>query len=124
MLFRSEDFTRLDEKFDFIFDAVGKSTFGKCKPILKNHGIYISSELGPYWQNPLLALMAPFMRGKKVKFPLPFSIQRSMAFINELLEKEQFKPLIDRRYPIDEITNAFEYVMCGQKKGNVIISFN
>lgn len=119
-----EDFTKLDEQFDFIFDAVGKSTFGKCKPILKHHGIYISSELGPYWQNPLLALISPFMRGKKVKFPLPFSIQRSMAFINELVEKDQFKPLIDRRYRIDEIADAFEYVMTGQKKGNVVISFN
>jgi NADPH:quinone reductase-like Zn-dependent oxidoreductase len=47
-----------------------------------------------------------------------------MAFINELVEKDQFKPLIDRSYRIDEIANAFEYVMCGQKKGNVIISFN
>ncbi|MGZ5218440.1 MAG: NAD(P)-dependent alcohol dehydrogenase [Chitinophagaceae bacterium] len=119
-----EDFTKLDEQYDFIFDAVGKSTFGKCKPILKHNGIYISSELGPYWQNPLLALISPFMRGKKVKFPLPFSIQRSMAFINELIEKDQFKPLIDRRYQIDEIANAFEYVMTGQKKGNVVISFN
>ena len=121
--YTSEDFTKLDEPFDFIFDAVGKSTFGKCKPILKPKGVYISSELGPYWQNPLLALISPFTRGKKVKFPLPFSIQRSMVFINELVEKDQFKPLIDRRYRIDEIADAFEYVMSGQKKGNVVICF-
>lgn len=119
-----EDFTKLNEKFDFVFDAVGKSTFGKCKPIMKPNGIYISSELGPYWQNPLLALIAPLMRGKKVKFPLPFSIHRSMAFINELIEKDKFRPLIDRKYPINEIREAFEYVMSGRKKGNVIITFD
>lgn len=121
--YTTEDFTKVDDQFDFIFDAVGKSTFGKCKPILKKHGVYISSELGPYWQNPLLALISPFMRDKKVKFPLPYSIQRSMAYINELLEKEKFSPLIDRVYRIDEVSKAFEYVMSGQKKGNVIISF-
>ncbi len=119
-----DDFTELNEQFDFVFDAVGKSTFGKCKPIMKPNAIYISSELGPYWQNPLLALAAPFMKGKKVKFPLPFSIQRSMAFINELIEKDKFRPLIDQRYPFSEIRSAFEYVMSGKKKGNVILTFD
>lgn len=122
--YTKNDFTRLHEQFDFVFDAVGKSSFGKCKPILKSKGIYISSELGPYGQNPLLALLSPFMTGKKVKFPLPFSIHRSMAFINELIEQDQFVPLIDRRYPFEEIPEAFKYVLTGQKKGNVIISFS
>ena len=119
-----EDFTKLNERFDYVFDAVGKSTFGKCKPILKPNGVYISSELGPYWQNPLYALIAPLMRGKKVKFPLPYSIKRSMAFINGLIEKGKFSPLIDRRYRISEISEAFEYVLSGQKKGNVIINLD
>ncbi|MGK2861817.1 MAG: NAD(P)-dependent alcohol dehydrogenase [Chitinophagaceae bacterium] len=118
------DFTKLNEQFDFVFDAVGKSSFGKCKPILKPKGIYISSELGPYWQNLLLALLSPLMRGKKVKFPLPKSIHRSMAFINELIEQEKFTPLIDRRFSPEEIPEAFSYVLTGQKKGNVIVSFN
>ena len=91
---------------------------------MKPNAIYLSSELGPYWQNPLLALIAPLMKGKKVKFPLPFSIQRSMAFINELIEKDEFKPLIDERYHFNDIRRAFEYVMSGQKKGNVILTFN
>lgn len=121
--YTKEDFTKQNNQFDFIFDAVGKSTFGKCKPLLKPRGIYVSSELGPNWQNPLLGLISPFMKGKKVKFALPFSIQRSMAFINEMIEKDKFSPLIDKRYRLDEIREAFEYVMSGQKKGNVIISF-
>ncbi len=119
-----DDFTKLNEKFDFVFDAVGKSTFLKCKPIMKPNAIYVSSELGPYWQNPLLALIAPLMNGKKVKFPLPFSIQRSMAFINELIEKDEFKPLIDERYHFNDIRRAFDYVMSGKKKGNVIVTFD
>jgi len=49
--YTKEDFTDDNDKYDFIFDAVGKSTFGKCKSLLKEKGIYISSELGPYSQN-------------------------------------------------------------------------
>lgn len=122
--YTNEDFTKLNEQFDFVFDAVGKSSFGQCKPLLKPGGIYISSELGPYWQNPLLALLSPFMPGKKVKFPLPLSAQRSMKFINERITKGEFSPLIDRRYPLEEIGKAYNYVLSGQKKGNVIITFN
>lgn len=116
-----EDFTKLNEQFDYVFDAVGKSSFGKCRPLLKPKGIYISSELGDNWQNPLLALVSPFMPGKKVKFPVPFSIHRSMKFIDELLRNGKFTPLIDRRYKLDEIREAYTYVLSGQKKGNVII---
>jgi NADPH:quinone reductase-like Zn-dependent oxidoreductase len=122
--YTKEDFTKLKEQFDFIFDAVGKSSFGKCKPLLKEKGIYLSSELGTGWQNPLLALLYPFMRGKKVKFPVPLSIHRSMQYINQLIENGNFKPLIDRRYRLDEIAEAYRYVMNGQKKGNVVIVFD
>ena len=122
--YTKDDFTKLNAQFDYVFDAVGKSSFGKCKPLLKAKGIYISSELGRYWQNPLLALLYPFMIGKKVKFPLPFSIHRSIKFINEMVENGKFKPLIDRRYRIDEIRKAYQYVLSGQKKGNVILTFD
>ncbi|MES2652518.1 MAG: NAD(P)-dependent alcohol dehydrogenase [Bacteroidota bacterium] len=122
--YTNEDFTERNEQFDYIFDAVGKSSFAKCKPLLKPKGIYISSELGSYWQNPLLALLSPFMPDKKVKFPLPLSINRSMKFIDELLVNGEFIPLIDRRYKFDEIEKAFNYVLSGQKKGNVILTFD
>ncbi|RZL05727.1 MAG: NAD(P)-dependent alcohol dehydrogenase [Pedobacter sp.] len=122
--YTKQDFTKLNEQFDYVFDAVGKSTFAKCKPLLKLKGIYISSELGPYWQNPLLALVTPLMPGKGVRFPLPFSAHRSIKFINELLVARKFNPLIDRRYKLDEISKAYQYVLSGQKKGNVILTFD
>lgn len=122
--YTQEDFTRFDEKFDAVFDAVGKSSFGKCKRLLKPIGVYLSSELGEYWQNPFLALAAPLMPGKKVRFPVPLSINKSLEFINEMIEKGAFRPLIDRNYLLDDISEAFSYVMSGQKKGNVIIRFD
>jgi len=120
--YSAEDFTQLNEKFDFVFDAVGKSTFFKCKRLLTEKGIYISSELGPYSQNIFLALAAPLMKKQKVVFPVPTNIKRSIQFIKELIEKEKFKPLIDRRYPLTQIAEAYQYVASGQKIGNVIIN--
>lgn len=122
--YQKEDFTKINEQFDYVFDAVGKSSFKKCKPLLKSKGIYISSELGENWQNPILALLSPFMIDKKVKFPLPLSAKPSLKFINELVIKGEFIPLIDRRYRFEDIEKAYDYVLSGQKKGNVIITFD
>lgn len=121
--YSQEDFTQLKEKFDFVFDAVGKSTFFKCKRLLTENGIYISSELGPYAQNIFLSLIAPLMK-QKVIFPIPVNIKRSIQFIKDLIEKNKFKPLIDRKYPLAQITEAYRYVDSGQKIGNVIIETN
>jgi len=119
--YTKEDFTEDKGKYDFIFDAVGKSTFGKCKPILKGNGIYISSELGPYSQNLLYSIITPIIKNKKVIFPVPFSTQKTIPYIMELLKKEKFKPVIDREYSLEEINVAYEYVIRGEKVGNVIV---
>lgn len=118
-----DDFTRDDEKYDFVFDAVGKSTFAKCKPLLKQGGVYISSELGPMAQNPLLALITKVAGDKKVIFPVPSNIKTSIQFIEQMIHKGKFKPLIDRRYSLEQISEAFMYVASGKKTGNVVISF-
>lgn len=122
--YMKEDFTEDNEQYDFVFDAVGKSTFFKCKKLLKTNGIYISSELGPWCQNVLLALLTPFLPGKKVKFPLPIDIGASMKFIKGLTEQGKFKPVIDRTYTLEQIRDAYTYVASGQKIGNVILVLN
>ena len=119
--YMKDDFTRDQEKYHFVFDAVGKSTFSKCKPLLLNGGVYISSELGPMAQNLFFALMRPVMRNKKVVFPVPTNIRRSVELVKKLLEESRFKPVIDRKYPLNDIAGAFEYVLSGEKTGNVLI---
>lgn len=115
------DFTQLKKKFDIVFDAVGKSSFGKCKPILKDHGIYMSTEFGYMAQNPFLAIITPFLGGKKVLFPLPSIKKEDVSFFKKLVEEGNFRPLIDRTYPMDQIVEAYRYVETGQKIGNVVI---
>jgi len=118
--YTKENFTEDKEKYDYIFDAVGKSTFRKCKPLLKKGGIYISSELGPYSQNLFYAISTLFLN-KKVIFPVPYSTQKTIPYITELLKQETFKPIIDREYSLEDINLAYEYVLRGEKTGNVII---
>lgn len=120
--YTQEDFTSLDETFDVVFDAVGKSSFGRCKPILKKGGIYLSTELGYMSQNPFLALITPLLGGKKVLFPLPTISKKDVEFLKELVETNNFKPVIDRLYPLEQVMEATRYVETGQKTGNVVIT--
>ena len=118
--YTTEDFTDDTDKYDFIFDTVGKSTFGACKSILKEKGVYISSELGPYAQNVFYPLLTS-VSNKKVIFPIPFSTQKTIPYIISHLRTGGFNPVIDREYLLEDISEAYEYVMKGKKTGNVII---
>ncbi|MDG1278264.1 MAG: NAD(P)-dependent alcohol dehydrogenase [Algoriphagus sp.] len=119
--FQTEDFTQTEERYEFIFDAVGKSRFSICKPLLKEKGIYISTELGPRLENIFLAIKHKFTSGKKLLFPIPTFSQEDLIFLKTQYEKGLFKPLIDRVYDFDQLVEAYTYVGTGQKIGNVIL---
>jgi len=119
--YTKEDFTQTGQTFDFVFDAVGKTSFGACKPILSKNGIYISTELGKNGENVFLALSTPVFGGKKVLFPLPTISREDVEFLKELVIAGQYKPVIDRSYRLDEIVEATKYVETRQKTGNVVI---
>ena len=120
--YTAEDFTQDEQSYHVVIDAVGKSTFGRCKRLLLPHGVYLSSDLGPLSQNPVLAMVTPIFGGKRVKFPLPKQDQGMATYFKELIEAGHFKPVIDRTYPLDQIVEAYRYVETGQKIGNVVIS--
>lgn len=123
--YTKEDFTKDNEKYDCVFDTVGKSSFGKCKAILKPGGVYISSELGQGGQNIFLSLITailgrvPGQGGRKVKFPYPPDKMRSIRVLKQLIEAGKYRAIIDRTYPLEQIADAFRYVETGQKTGNV-----
>ena len=127
--YTNEDFTKMGQQYYFVFDAVGKSSFSKCKPILLPGGIYISTELGPMAQNVFLPLATAItaklpgrQAGKKVIFPFPSDCMGTLLFIKNLIEKEKFKAVIDRIYPLEKIDEAYSYVATGKKTGNVVIN--
>ena len=116
------DFTRDGQRYDAVLDAVGKSSFGRCRRLLAPGGIYLSSELGALAQNPLLALAAPLWPGRTVGFPVPRISQAMVASFSRLLAAGRFRPLVDRTYPLERIVEAYRYVESGRKLGNVLIS--
>jgi NADPH:quinone reductase-like Zn-dependent oxidoreductase len=120
--YTAEDFTKDQQTYDVVLDAVGKSSFGRCRRLLKPRGIYLSSDLGPLSQNPILALVTPLTGRKRVMFPIPIEDQEMVRQLRGLLESGEFRPLVDRRYRLDQIVEAYRYVEAGQKVGNVVIS--
>jgi NADPH:quinone reductase-like Zn-dependent oxidoreductase len=119
--YKTQDFTKDNEHYDYVFDAVGKVSFFKCKPLLNKNGLFgWSAGL----ENLLLAIITPLFGGKKVYFRTPKDIAGELNFIKGLVEKGEFKPVIDRKYPLEKITEAYVYVASGQKIGNVIITMD
>ena len=121
-----EDFTRSSQTYDIIFDVVAKSSFSRCKNALKPGGVYLTTFPSPgimlqaFWTSKFGSKKAIFMAtglrpaGEKVK---------DLLFLKELTEAGKIKPVIDRRYPPEQIVEAHRYVEKGHKKGNVILTF-
>lgn len=123
-----EDFTEAGQEYNFVFDAVGKSSFFKCKHLLVPGGVYISSDLGFMAQNIFLPLVTPILKPlighKKTIFPAPSNIRRSLLQIKHMMEQGKFRAVIDRQLPLEQIVEAFKHVETGQKLGNVVIVVN
>ena len=120
--YQNQDFTKLDERFDVVFDAVGKSTYKRTRHLLKPIGMYMSTELGPWCENPLFALRSKFFGKQKVLFPIPTNLKSDLKYLCQLADEGKFKPVVDDRvYSMEEVVAAFEYVKTGMKVGNVVI---
>lgn len=121
-----EDFTKDNQKYNFVFDTVGKSSFFKCRHLLKPGGIYLSSDLGYLAQNIYLPLITPVIKSlighKKTIFPTPVNIRESLLLVTMLIEQGKFSAVIDREFPLEDIVDAYKYVEQGQKTGNVVIT--
>lgn len=92
-----EDFTKGDKKYDIVYDAVMKTSYGRCKDILNNNGVFLNNN------------------------KLPKIVHKDMYILKEMIEKKLLKPVMDRTYSIYEVIEAHRYVDKGHKKGNVAI---
>jgi NADPH:quinone reductase-like Zn-dependent oxidoreductase len=118
--YTQEDFTRNGEKYDIIFDTVGKSSFSHGKDSLNKNGLYLVTVMG---LRPLLqTLWTRVIGSKKVIFAMSVEKTESLIFIKELIEAGKLKPVIDRYYPLEQIAEAHRHVEKGHKKGNVVIT--
>ncbi len=120
--YQTSDYTADQQRYDLVFDTVGKIRFRDCRHLIKPGGRYASSELGPYAENFRLVVTTRWSKRARVIFAFPVHDQRMVERFAELMADGQFRPLIDRTYSIDRIVEAYEYVESGTKIGNVIIS--
>lgn len=125
--YTKEDFTKNGLTYDIIFDAVGKTTFSKCKKSLTTKGIFLEAgiDLGIFKHVILTSLFG----SKKAKIAAtglrpPLERLKDLTILKELMENEKIKPLIDRSYSIKQISDAHSYVDKGHKKGNVVITLD
>jgi 2-desacetyl-2-hydroxyethyl bacteriochlorophyllide A dehydrogenase len=118
--YTKEDFTKSGQTYDVIFDAVGKSSFSRCKGSLKEKGIYLVTL--PKLAVLLQMLWTFIVGGKKVKMEGAPAKVENLLFLKELIEAGHLGTVIDRRYPLEQTADAFRYVERGHKKGNVVIT--
>jgi NADPH:quinone reductase-like Zn-dependent oxidoreductase len=114
--YTKEDFANSGEKYDIIFDTVGKSSFSKCKKSLKKNGFYLEALMK------LSHLIRGLWTSIKVIGGGASETKEDLNFLKKLIEAGKIKSVIDRHYPLDQIVEAHRYVDKGHKKGNVVIT--
>jgi NADPH:quinone reductase-like Zn-dependent oxidoreductase len=114
------DFIKSGEKYDVIFDVVGKSSFSGCIRSLQEKGFYLLGNPGP--SQPVRGLWASMMSSKKVIGGTVSYRTEDLIFLRELIEAGKIRSVIDRRYPLEQTAEAHRYVDTGQKTGNVVIA--
>lgn len=119
------DFTRNGEQYDVIFDAVGKSSFSQAKKALKPEGIYLSTVLG--LGIVLQMLRTSVMGSKKAKIAFtglrsPADKTKDLLVLKKMAEAGRLKPIIEKRFTLEQIPEAHAYVDTGRKRGNAVVT--
>jgi NADPH:quinone reductase-like Zn-dependent oxidoreductase len=117
-----DDFATTGETYDVVFDAVGKTSFRRCRHLVRRGGVYVETDLGFLWQNPILMVLTSVVRRKRVLMPIPRYRQRDVVYLKELVEAGSYRAVVDRTYPLEQVVAATTYVETEQKVGNVVLT--
>ncbi len=120
--YEDEDFTDIGETFDLVFDAVGKTSWFACRRLLNRNGIFVATDLGPYWSNILLGMWFGITGSRRVRVPYPENAPEFLRYLAQMMAEGRFRGVFDRSYPLEDIVEAFRYVETGQKTGIVLIN--
>jgi NADPH:quinone reductase-like Zn-dependent oxidoreductase len=115
-----DDFTENRGSYDVVFDAVGRHSFRRCKRALKAGGVYLPTD---GLRNVALWLLHKKVGDKKVVFELPPRMRKEdLLLLKRLLEAGEYRPVVDRAYPLADVREAHRYVDTHQKVGNVVLT--
>jgi NADPH:quinone reductase-like Zn-dependent oxidoreductase len=120
--YTKEDFTRIGETFDGLLDAVGKTTYLRCRRLLKPSAMFVGTDMGPYGPTLLLTVWKALTGRGSVTVPMPRPIPGFVDMLKARMEAGEFRAVIDRRYPLESIADAYRYVETGQKTGIVVVN--
>jgi NADPH:quinone reductase-like Zn-dependent oxidoreductase len=120
--YTKEDFTRIAERFDGLLDAVGKTTYLRCRRLLRPKAMFVGTDMGPWCQTLLLTIWSAITRRGRVTVPIPRPVQGFVDALTARIEAGEFRAVIDRRYSLEAIADAYRYVEKGQKTGIVVIN--
>jgi NADPH:quinone reductase-like Zn-dependent oxidoreductase len=118
----ADDFTKNGRLYDVVFDAVGKQSFRRCRRSLKPGGTFVETDLGFMWHVPVLALLTRWVGSKRVRLGITKYRKEDVVLIKQLIEAGEYRPVIDRTYPLEDVVEASKYVETGQKTGNVVLN--
>jgi len=115
----AEDFTKHNKRYHVVFETVNKLSYRNSLRLLQKNGVLLLAAAGPAQ---MLSGVCTTLGGKrKVVSGLARETPEQMAYIRQLLQSGELKPVIDRSYPLAEIAEAHRYVEAGHKKGNVTV---
>ena len=117
-----EDFTQSGKMYDIVFDAVGKHSFRRCRRSLRPGGLYMTTDGGFMWHAPILALVTKWIGDKRVKLAIARYRKEDVLLLRELVEAGKYRPVIDRRYPLEQVVDATKYVETRQKSASVVLT--
>jgi NADPH:quinone reductase-like Zn-dependent oxidoreductase len=121
--YTTDAFDQLGRDFDFVLDAVGKLGIRRWRRLLKPRGVFATTDRGPWSQNLLFLLWSRVTGKGRVVLPLAKrgSGQAFVVGLRDKIQAGRFIPVIDRKYPLAEIADAYRYVQTGEKAGVVVI---
>ena len=118
-----EDFTKNADGYDAIIDAVGKYAYHWGRRGLRPGGIYVETDLGPHKLDTLVNLVLTRWFGtRRLVFAGGFRNKEDILLAKALIEAGEYRPVIDRRYPFEQVAEAHAYVETWQKTGNVVLT--
>ena len=118
--YTQEDYTNRGELYDLIIDVVGKRAVARRLKLLKPEGIYFLAYAG--LSNVVLSMWVSMTGNKKLKISSASQKKEDLLFLKELIELGKIKTVIDRCYPLEQMTDAHRYAETGHKKGNIVIT--
>ncbi len=118
-----EDFTRLDQRYDVVFDVVPNKSFPRCRRVLNRGGVYITTLPGvqPAAWGLATRLGGLVGYGKRCHFLMMKPRGADLEILNQYIDAGQVRPVIDRVYPLHALSEAHRYSEAGHVRGKLVI---